>query len=662
MNRIRFLLLAIVFSVLACAMPAFAQNSLFTYQGRLIENGQPANGNYDMQFHLHDLSTGGNVIGVTNQYLVTVSNGLFTVILAPGEGVFNGATRWLEIAVRTNVNSEVTPPGPFVTLTPRQPITPTPYAVTAANLTGVVPGAGLAGTYTSAVTLNNAGNSFTGNGAGLTTLNASRLATGTVPEARLPQVFTTSKSFGIGAQLLVDSGSALLPGLGFSGDPNTGVFRPATDMLGLTTGGSERMRIDNAGRVGIGTQTPGFPLTFGNAIGDKIALSGASSNHYGLGIRESLLQIHTDAFRSDVAFGYGSSGFFTETARITGTGNLGIGTTTPAAALHILKPGLPPSGLPPGQNGLLMGSERTNGYKWIQSYGGPLVLNGEGNTVGIGTDTPSAASALHVLNPAGTAVFGESSASSGFSFGAYGVGASTGGGGVYGSANASSGVTYGVRGDTSSTQGRGLAALATATSGQTFGVRAISRSTSGRGVYGETDATSGDAVGVEGRSASSSGKGVLGIASSTTGQTEGVRGEAASAAGIGVVARGSGPSGTALSIDNGAIRVPGAADNTSTCVFVQLITSGNVAFDSENREIASWIDHPMTNNDPGAILIITQQALELGGDRWMFPSRGPTAAYDTPSGRWFILYGYPSDDSEGISLVGLRVNVMVVKR
>src|SRR5574341_1174000 len=72
------------------------------------------------------------------------------------------------------------------------------------------------------------------------------------------------------------------------------------------------------------------------------------------------------------------------------TGNVGIGTPKPQGALHILKSGEPLAGLPEDQNGLLLGIQSTSGYKWIQSYGGVLSLNPEGNYVGIGTNVPSA--------------------------------------------------------------------------------------------------------------------------------------------------------------------------------------------------------------------------------------------------------------------------------
>ena len=65
---------------------------------------------------------------------VLVINGLFTTALNFGSGVFDGNLRWLEIGVRTNGTAT----NEFSTLTPRQLITATPYAVRAANYSGPV--------------------------------------------------------------------------------------------------------------------------------------------------------------------------------------------------------------------------------------------------------------------------------------------------------------------------------------------------------------------------------------------------------------------------------------------------------------------------------------------------------------------------------------------
>jgi hypothetical protein len=166
-----------------------AQGTAFTYQGRLESGGAPANGSYDLQFALYDAASGGSQVGaILTKTATAVSNGLFTVTLDFGAGAFTGADRWLEIAVRPSGG------GAFTTLSPRQKLTATPYAMVSANLSGTlaasqlsgtIPSANLAGTYSGALTFNNPANSFIGNGAGLTSLNASQLASGTVPDARL---------------------------------------------------------------------------------------------------------------------------------------------------------------------------------------------------------------------------------------------------------------------------------------------------------------------------------------------------------------------------------------------------------------------------------------------------------------------------------------------
>ena len=111
---------------------------------------------------------------------------------------------------------------------------------------------------------------------------------------------------------------------------------PGSDIAfgtGSSSNFKESMRIKGNGNVGIGTSTPGFPLSFKDVAGDKISLYEQSGASFGFGIQEHLLQIHTESTDSNIAFGSGNSSSFNETVRITGTGNVGIGTSTPAFPL-----------------------------------------------------------------------------------------------------------------------------------------------------------------------------------------------------------------------------------------------------------------------------------------------------------------------------------------
>lgn len=120
---------------LALALPAAAQGTAFTYQGSLTDGRAPATGSYDFGFSLYAQPSGGTPLTAAQwQYVVSVTGGAFTVTLDFGATVFNGADRWLEIAVRTNGGALVT------TLSPRQKITATPYALKAREATTVPAG------------------------------------------------------------------------------------------------------------------------------------------------------------------------------------------------------------------------------------------------------------------------------------------------------------------------------------------------------------------------------------------------------------------------------------------------------------------------------------------------------------------------------------------
>ncbi len=134
----------LIVSLFAGAASLRAQGTAFTYQGLLNAGGSPANGSYDLTFQLFNAATNGAGVGpiLTND-AIAVSNGLFTVTLDFGAGIFTGTSYWVEIGARTNGS------GAFTKLSPLLPITPTPYAiaagsassvltVAASNITGVV--------------------------------------------------------------------------------------------------------------------------------------------------------------------------------------------------------------------------------------------------------------------------------------------------------------------------------------------------------------------------------------------------------------------------------------------------------------------------------------------------------------------------------------------
>jgi hypothetical protein len=124
MKIIRLAAALILAFALAPLIRSRAQTAAFTYQGSLSASGFPANGHYDITFTGFNASNGGQLIAgpVTNMGIL-VSNGLFITTVNLGMSPFIGGDVWLELAVSpSTLNS-------FTLLSPRQRVTPVPYAL-----------------------------------------------------------------------------------------------------------------------------------------------------------------------------------------------------------------------------------------------------------------------------------------------------------------------------------------------------------------------------------------------------------------------------------------------------------------------------------------------------------------------------------------------------
>ncbi len=147
-------------------------------------------------------------------------------------------------------------------------------------------------------------------------------------------------SVALGVRTIAKSEGGVAVGLFNNSDDNPGFSSAATDRIFQIGNGEwidsrkNALTVLRNGNIGIGSSlNPGFKLNFENTEGDKISLFGQSGPHYGFGIAPFTMLIHSDFANSDIAFGYGQSGAFTERMRIKGTGNVGIGNSNPNAPL-----------------------------------------------------------------------------------------------------------------------------------------------------------------------------------------------------------------------------------------------------------------------------------------------------------------------------------------
>ena len=137
-----------------------------------------------------------------------------------------------------------------------------------------------------------------------------------------------------GALTIDNAASVSALDLKFDGDTDTGFYAPAANTLGFVGGGTERVRIDSSGSVGIGTTSPTNPLTVvgtsGTGANAALRLEDESAQGITIGI-ENDGDVVVDYLTKDLYIAANGS----EKLRIDSSGNVGIGTSSPSYPLDV---------------------------------------------------------------------------------------------------------------------------------------------------------------------------------------------------------------------------------------------------------------------------------------------------------------------------------------
>ncbi|MCX6927281.1 MAG: hypothetical protein NT154_29365, partial [Verrucomicrobia bacterium] len=331
---------------LACQALAEPIGTAFTYQGQLSFSNSPVTGSYDFNFALFDAASGGTQLS-TNIWLAAqpVTNGLFTVALDFGP-CFDGNIRWLEISTRLH------PTGIGLAakiLSPRQLITPTPYAQLAAGMNGlrIQPSTNggpsvIGGSPLNSVLANVAGATIAGGGAanyaglGFDYINAVSAAFGTVGgggENRSSGIFATVGGGGYntssGNNATVAGGTQNRASGNYSAVG--GGYRNQSDGFGSTIGGgSLNTNSATADFAAIpGGQNNSVSASGGMAAGRDAHVNYSGSFVWGDGSRSAY---SAGVNRFDV-LATGGATFYTGTGSLTGVE--GNGTAAPPASTGV---------------------------------------------------------------------------------------------------------------------------------------------------------------------------------------------------------------------------------------------------------------------------------------------------------------------------------------
>lgn len=191
------------------------------------------------------------------------------------------------------------------------------------------------------------------------------------------------------------AGTAAAPAITTSGDTNNGIFFPAADVTAITTAGSERLRVNSSGNVGIGTTSAtGLRLNVVGAAGAYAAqfyVNTGGAVTTGLDSYSLAIGGNISNGGAEVNIVYGSAGgglafnsfngtTITERVRFDASGNVGIGTSSALGVLHTSISGAPNYFyLDAYGNGVNIVGGRTNG-----TSGAPTALSANNSILTLG--------------------------------------------------------------------------------------------------------------------------------------------------------------------------------------------------------------------------------------------------------------------------------------
>jgi hypothetical protein len=266
--KTKFNLHLLILALASLAGFARAQGPAFSYQGRLDDGGLPATGLYDFTFNVFDVDVAGVALAGPLPFdAVPVTNGLFTVTLDFGPGLFTGPARWLEITVRTNGV------GVPDVLAPRTPLLPTPYSIFAGQAAGVVNGGVTAGQLNIAGAPPTAGQFLSYDGGNFLWADPG-VAVGNIWSLNGNSAFYNAGNVGIGINSPASKLTVSAAGYGIEHTDGTRRLNTYVSASGgwlgtlsndplnfFVNGGAASMTITPGGSIGVGTTTPSTKLT-----------------------------------------------------------------------------------------------------------------------------------------------------------------------------------------------------------------------------------------------------------------------------------------------------------------------------------------------------------------------------------------------------------------